>query len=162
MIENNFASINSSSLFLLLIIYPVPSALVTWMKIYYTGKLWSKIGNFPRDSSSGPWVQRWHVFSIRCSQGDGAKMTLWRILPAAAAALLVACASADPRYQSTLRPRQRGLRTLDDRTPTQFVGWVAHLILPLYWNYLLCWCSAKYVLVEVEYRYFKLSISDQR
>ncbi|CAG9791106.1 unnamed protein product [Diatraea saccharalis] len=55
--------------------------------------------------------------------GDGAKMTMQWFLPALLA--LSALVAAEPRYpQSTHRPRhwQRGIRTLDDRSPSQFVG----------------------------------------
>jgi hypothetical protein len=56
-------------------------------------------------------------------QGDGAKMTMQWFLPALL--VLSALAAAEPRYpQSTSRPRhwQRGIRTLDDRAPSHFVG----------------------------------------
>ncbi|XP_037874370.1 fibrillin-1 isoform X2 [Bombyx mori] len=54
--------------------------------------------------------------------GDGAKMSYWRLLVAAA---LLASVAGDPRTpRGTTRPRhwQRGQRMLDDRAPSQFVG----------------------------------------
>ncbi|VVC98755.1 unnamed protein product [Leptidea sinapis] len=59
------------------------------------------------------------------SQGDGVAMRLQLL----ALALLLSSAAAEPRQNSTPRPRhwQRGARTLADRSATHFVGYVTFL-----------------------------------